>query len=48
MVHQSDWYNPSVLKKVRRRLTIATWLVIAMIIYLQHDAVLYLLNQLLY
>lgn len=42
MVRQHDWYDPSVLRKVRRSLTIATWLVTGLVVYLWHDAILYL------
>jgi hypothetical protein len=38
MVRHQNWHEPYVLRKVRKRLTIAIWLVLALIAYLQHHA----------
>lgn len=46
MVRQQNWHDPSVLKKVRLRITIALWLVVLAIVYLQHETLLRALNYL--
>ncbi|MFT3823032.1 MAG: hypothetical protein QM731_03895 [Chitinophagaceae bacterium] len=45
MVRHYNWHDPSVLKRVRIRITISIWLITAIIIYLQHERILSLLQQ---
>ena len=37
MVRQQDWYDPVVMKRMRRYVTITLWVVIALIITLQYN-----------
>lgn len=46
MVSHHKWQDPSVLKKVRLRVTIALWLVVLAMVYLQHEIILRALNYL--
>lgn len=46
MVRHQNWDDPYVLRKVRKRLTIAIWLVLALIAYLQHHVLMQILQNL--
>ncbi|WP_162915524.1 hypothetical protein [Paraflavitalea soli] len=46
MVRHQNWHDPSVLKKVRLRVTIALWLVALAMVYLQHETILRALSYL--
>ncbi|WP_207515186.1 hypothetical protein [Longitalea luteola] len=45
MVRHQHGHDPYVLRKVRKRLTIAIWLVLALIVYLQHDILMRLVQN---
>jgi hypothetical protein len=46
MVRQHNWHDPSVLRKVRLRVTLALWLVVLGMVYLQHEHILRALTYL--
>jgi len=46
MVRHQNWHDPYVLRKVRKRLTIAIWLVLALIAWLQQGMLMHLLQNL--
>lgn len=46
MVRHYNWHDPYVLRKVRKRLTIAIWLVLGLIAFLQHHALMRLFQNL--
>jgi len=37
MVRQQDWYDPSVISRVRKRISALTWLVVLVMLYLNHE-----------
>lgn len=36
MVRQQDWFNPSVIKKIRSGITLILWMILAVILYVNH------------
>ena len=46
MVRHHNWHDPYVLRKVRKRLTIAIWLVLALIAWLQHPVLMHIIQHL--
>ncbi len=46
MVRHQNWHDSYVLRKVRKRLTIALWLVLALIAFLQHPMLMHLMQNL--
>jgi len=39
MVRQSDWYKPEVIKRIRIKIIILIWLIIACIFYLNLEGI---------
>ena len=39
MVRQQDWYDPSVIKRVRRGIAIALWAIAITLLYMHHGAI---------
>jgi hypothetical protein len=46
MVRHQNWHDPYVLRKVRKRLTTAIWLVLALIACLQHRVLMHIIQNL--
>lgn len=45
MVRHYQWYDPVLIKRIRISLTILTWVVWGMIIFIQHERILQLMKS---
>lgn len=37
MVRQQDWYDPSVISRVRKRISMLIWMIVLVMLYLNHE-----------
>ena len=45
MVRQQDWYDPSVISRVRKRISMFIWMIVLVMLYLNHEWIMQTFNK---